>query len=65
MLLEDMPITPLVQLQNAAAINSDLTKVKTDYYGSFIFTKVVIKNRYNYESTEEEKEITTEPETAE
>lgn len=59
MLLDDMPITPLVQLQNACLKGSDITGLKTDYYGSFIFTKVVLKNREKYESVEE-TETTTE-----
>ncbi len=55
MLLTDMPITPLVELQNACTKGSDLVGVKTNYYGSFIFTKVVLKNRFKYETTEEEE----------
>lgn len=55
MLLTDMPITPLVELQNACTKGSDLTGLKTNYYGSFIFTKVVLKNRDKYETTEEEE----------
>ena len=52
MLLDDMPITPLVQLQNACAKNSDLKGLKTNYYGSFVFTKVSLKNRDKYETAD-------------
>ena len=53
LLMKDMPITPLVQLQNGYMSNSDLSGVKTNYYGAFMFTKAVLKNRDKYEEPEE------------
>ena len=53
LLMKDMPITPLVQLQNGYTSNSDLSGVKTNYYGAFMFTKAVLKNRDKYEEPEE------------
>jgi ABC-type oligopeptide transport system substrate-binding subunit len=51
MLMADMPVAPLVQLQSGVLIHDDFTKVKDTYWGFNYFTKVVLKNRYNYDET--------------
>lgn len=48
MLIKDMPIMPLVQLQNVNLKNSDISKVSTSYYGYGIFTKAVLKDVSKY-----------------
>ncbi len=54
MLMSDMPICPLVQLQSACVKNSDLTKLKTDYFGNFNFVKAKLKNPDKYTSASAE-----------
>lgn len=49
MLMEDMPIMPLVQLKNAYVKNKDLSGVKTNFYGCFTFNSATLKNRSKYE----------------
>lgn len=48
MLLEDMPIMPLVQLQSYCLVNDDLSKLDDSYWGFFEFTKVKLANSENY-----------------
>lgn len=51
LLMEDMPIAPLVQLQNAYSKNADLKGVTISHYGTFVFTKATLKNRDKYEDS--------------
>ena len=51
MLLQDMPIMPLVQLKSGVVIHEDLTKVGETYWGFNYFTKTILKNRYHYDET--------------
>lgn len=55
LLMTDMPIAPLVQLKNGYISNSDISGIKTNYYGAFMFTKAVLKNRDKYEEPAETK----------
>ncbi len=48
MLLEDMPIAPLVQLQSAYIKNGDLKGVGTNYYGMPTFNGATLKNADKY-----------------
>ena len=48
MLLEDAPIIPVIFNANAYAVSSDLSNVKTNYYGCSIFTKSKLKNYEEY-----------------
>lgn len=47
-LMNDMPIIPLVQLQQATLTTSDISKLSTNYFGVDIFTKAVLKNISKY-----------------
>ena len=49
MLLDDMPIMPLVELQSGFLKNKDLKGVKVNYYGMPDFTKVTLKNASKYQ----------------
>ncbi len=49
MLLEDMPIMPLVQLKTGYVKNKDLKSVSTNYYGMPTFNKATLKNASKYE----------------
>ena len=51
MLLDDMPVIPLVELQSGVIISEDLTKVTDSYWGIYHFTKSVLKDRYHYDET--------------
>ncbi len=44
MLINDMPICPVVFLQNAYVASGELSKVKTDYYGLMDLEKTQLKN---------------------
>ena len=48
LLLDDMPIIPIVYNQNAVLISKKLTGEKVSYYGTPIFTKLNLKNYENY-----------------
>ncbi len=48
LLLEDAPIIPVMFNANAYAVASDLSNVKTNYYGCNIFTKSKLKNYEEY-----------------
>ncbi len=48
MLLEDMPIVPLVFLQDAYLIHDDLSGYKSSYYGTRVFTRMKLKNYTAY-----------------
>lgn len=54
MLLEDMPVCPLVVYQNGYVVNDDLSKLDTDYYGAVTFTDASLKDYESYKVTEEE-----------
>lgn len=49
MLLEDMPIMPLVELQSAFLKGKDLKGVKTNYFGMPDFTGATLKNAGKYQ----------------
>lgn len=53
MLMNDMPIMPLVQLKNAYQKNGDLSGVKTNYYGFYTFNSASLKNRSKYEEAKD------------
>ncbi len=55
LLLEDMPITPLVTLQNAY-VSQKLSGFSFDFYGCPVFTKAKLKN-YELYTNAEEKEV--------
>ncbi|HBJ18374.1 MAG TPA: hypothetical protein DDY70_01310, partial [Clostridiales bacterium] len=46
-LLEDMPVIPVLYGQNFAYISKELSGVKTDAYGNFSFTKASLKDYRN------------------
>ena len=48
MLLEDMPIIPIVFNQDAYVISKDLSNVGHTYFGTRIFTKTKQKNYQDY-----------------
>ena len=48
MLLEDMPIVPLVQLQNAYLEGDDISKIDDSYFGFNFFEDAVLKNVSKY-----------------
>ena len=51
MLLEDMPIIPIVFNQDAYVIRNDLSKFDSTYYGNRIFNKLKLKNYELYVET--------------
>lgn len=48
MLLDDAPVIPVIFNTNAYAVSSDLSNVKSNYYGCSIFTKSKLKNYEEY-----------------
>ena len=62
-LMQDLPVIPIVFNQNATMINkSVLSKAKFDYYGSPKFAKLKMKNYEQYlPSNKKEEETTSEP----
>ncbi|MBO5938559.1 MAG: hypothetical protein J6Q82_03560 [Clostridia bacterium] len=61
-LMEDLPIIPVVYNQNAMLVNKDvLSRVKFDYYGSPKFAKLKMKDYQLYIPSEEEEEDASEP----
>ena len=56
LLLEDMPVIPIVFNQNAYLISGDLSKYDTNYYGFRIFTKLKLKDYEKYLDIETEAE---------
>ncbi len=54
LLLEDMPVIPIIYNQNASLVSKDLSKIKATYYGTFIFTKTKLKDYELYVPSEEE-----------
>lgn len=63
LLMEDLPIIPIVYNQNATLTNkSVLSRVKFNYYGSPNFAKLKMKNYKEYlPSTKEEDETASDP----
>lgn len=55
MLLEDMPVCPIVFLQNAYVASGILSGFKTDRFGTVDFRRVKMKNYMNYKSLDEEE----------
>ncbi|MBE6536238.1 MAG: peptide ABC transporter substrate-binding protein [Ruminococcaceae bacterium] len=53
MLMEDMPVIPIVFNQTKTLISKDLSKVVTTYYGTFNFNKAKLKDYQQYVPTEE------------
>ncbi len=51
MLMQDMPIIPLVELQNAIIVGNDLNGVSLDFWGFTRFEKATLSNRDKYEET--------------
>ena len=52
-LLEDMPIIPIVYNKTFTLVSKELSKVKFSYYGYAIFTKTKLKNYEDYIPAEE------------
>ncbi len=52
LLMNDMPIMPLVQLQSATVIAGDLKGVKDSFWGFDLFAGATLNNREKYEETE-------------
>ncbi len=55
LLLEDMPVMPLVTLQSAYLNSKLLSGFKTTYYGTVDFKRVKMKNYMDYKPVEEEE----------
>ncbi len=55
-LMEDLPVIPIVFNQNAYLQSKDLSKVKTTYYGTFVFTDTKLKNYELYIPAEEKED---------
>ena len=53
MLLEDMPVIPIIFNQQATLTHKDLSKVKSTYYVPALFTKTKLKNWEDYVPAEE------------
>lgn len=54
MLLEDMPIIPIIFNQTATLTSKELSKIKYTYYGTMVFTKAKLKNYELYIPEEDE-----------
>ena len=54
-LMQDLPVIPIIFNQNAYLQNKDLSKIDITYYGTFVFTKTKLKN-YELYIPEEEKD---------
>ena len=55
-LMEELPVIPIVFNKNASLISKELKKVKENYYDAFIFTKTKLKNYELYVPVEEEEQ---------
>lgn len=51
LLMQDMPIVPVVVYENAYLKNSDLSNIDDDYFGFRVFTKAKLKNYKDYDTT--------------
>ena len=63
-LIDDMAIIPIIFNQNAKAVSGELSKIKTTYYGTDVFTKMVQKNFKDYLPADVIEEIEREIERA-
>ncbi len=54
-LMQDLPIIPIVYNQDAVLVHDDLSKYEFTYYNSPVFTKAKLKNYENYLPTEAEE----------
>ena len=52
-LIADMPVAPLFVYQNAYLVNSDLSKLSSDYFGSVIFTDAKLKDYERFKTEEQ------------
>lgn len=52
-LLEDMPVIPVIFNQNAFLVSDELSKLEINYFGGHNFTKVKLKNYEDYIPEEE------------
>jgi len=52
LLMADMPIIPLVQLQNAVLVGKDLKGLKDSFWGFDFFANATLNNREKYEESE-------------
>ena len=59
LLMEDMPVIPIIFNQQATLTSPDLSKMSTSYFGFDIFTKVKQKNYLDYIVTAAEEEEET------
>ena len=55
-LMQDLPVIPIIFNQNAYLQSKDLSKVKMSYYGTFIFTDTKLKNYELYVPVEEKED---------
>ena len=55
LLLEDMPVIPIIFNQNAYLVSDELSKIDVTYYGTFIFTKTKLKDYELYIPKEDEE----------
>ncbi len=55
LLMTDLPVIPIVYNQNVTLANDNISKYEITYYGTPIFTKLVLKNYLLYVPSEEEK----------
>lgn len=61
-LMEDLPVIPLVFNQDAVLVSEEITKTSTtSYYRPYDFVKSNIKNYERFEYTEEKKDVTGKP----
>ena len=63
LLLDNMPVIPIIFNQNAYLQNADLSKVKANFYTPFVFTTAKLKNylRFTPAATEITADTTAEP----
>jgi oligopeptide transport system substrate-binding protein len=54
-LMNDLPVIPIVFNQNATVIRKELSNVKYTYYGTPVFSKAKLKNYHDYIPAEEEE----------
>ncbi len=59
MLLEDMPIVPLVFLQDAYIVSDELSGIKTDYFGARDFKDTKLKNYMEHKAKTDTSSDTT------
>lgn len=48
LLMEDLPVIPIIFNQTSSMTHKDLSGLKVNYYGSTVFTKANLKNYKNY-----------------